>query len=379
MKSAFIYSDEFGKYSYGSSHPMRPVRLKLTYELIKAYGLFNLPNTWLVEARKATEGEVFLFHTKDYIKTLKQADSGDMPQDGWKHGLGYGDNPVFNGVYEWSLYSAGASVQAAELVSSGEADIAFNICGGLHHAMADKASGFCYLNDAVIAIKYLLTLGKRVAYVDIDAHHGDGVQSAFYDTDKVLTISLHESGHHLFPGTGFPSEMGAGKGKGYSVNLPLPPEADDEVIVKGFKEVVPLFIEKFKPDILVTQLGVDTFRTDPITHLNLTMNGFEQMIKWFMSARLPWVALGGGGYNLGNVARAWTLVWAIMNDVKLKEKMPGEFIDMAKKFGIEGDYITDKPFGLEQSERKSLLKLMQGDIAFLKKDVLPLVNQMIRD
>ena len=379
MKSVFIYSDEFGKYSYGSSHPMRPVRLKLTYELIKAYGLFNLPNTWLVEARKATEGEVFLFHTKDYIKTLKQADSGDMPQDGWKHGLGYGDNPVFNGVYEWSLYSAGASVQAAELVASGQSDKAFNICGGLHHAMADKASGFCYLNDAVIAIKYLLTLGKRVAYVDIDAHHGYGVQSAFCDTDRVLTISLHESGHHLFPGTGFPGEMGVGKGKGYSVNLPLPPEADDEIIVKGFKEVVPLLIEKFKPDILVTQLGVDTFRTDPLTHLNLTMNGFEQMIKGLRALGLPWVALGGGGYNLGNVARAWTLVWAIMNDVKLKEKMPGEFIDMAKKFGIEGDYITDKPFGLEQSERKNLLKLMQGDIAFLKKDVLPLINQMIRD
>jgi acetoin utilization protein AcuC len=374
VKSAFIYSDEFGKYSYGSSHPMRPVRLKLTYELIKAYGLFNLPNTQLVEARKATEEEICLFHTKDYIKTLKQADSGAMPQDGWKHGLGYGDNPLFNGVYEWSLYSAGASVQAAELVSSGKADKAFNICGGLHHAMADKASGFCYLNDAVIAIKYLLTLGKRVAYVDIDAHHGDGVQAAFYDTDKVLTISLHESGHHLFPGTGFPGEIGVGKGKGYSVNLPLPPEADDEVMVKGFKEIVPLFIEKFRPDIIVTQLGVDTFRTDPITHLNLTMNGFEQMIKGLKALGLPWVALGGGGYNLGNVARAWTLVWAIMNDVKLEEKMPDEFIDMAKKFGIEGDYITDKSFGLEQKERKHLLKLMQGDIAFLKKDVLPLVK-----
>src|SRR3990170_3468891 len=281
MKSAFIYSDEFGKYSYGSSHPMRPVRLKLTYELIKAYGLLNLPNARFVEARKATEEEVFLFHTKDYIKTLQKADSGDMPQDGWKHGLGYGDNPVFNGVYEWSLYSAGASVQAAELVSSGEADIAFNICGGLHHAMADKASGFCYLNDAVIAIKYLLTLGKRVAYVDIDAHHGDGVQSAFYDTDKVLTISLHESGHALFPGTGFPGNSGEGDGKGYAVNLPLPPSAGDELFLMGFEEVVPVFLEAFRPDILVTQLGVDTFASDPITHLNLTTNGFEKMIKDF--------------------------------------------------------------------------------------------------
>lgn len=374
MKTAFIYSDEFGKYNYGSSHPMRPVRLKLTYELIKACGLLNLPNTRFVEARKATEEEVFLFHTKDYIKTLKQADSGDMPKDGWKHGLGYGDNPVFNGVYEWSLYSTGASIQAAELVSSGKVDAAFNICGGLHHAMADRASGFCYLNDAAIAVKYLLHHGKRVAYVDIDAHHGDGVQAAFYDTDKVLTISLHESGYNLFPGTGFSSEIGIGKGKGYSVNLPFPPNADDEIFVKGFEEIVPLFIEKFKPDILVTQLGVDTFRADPITNLNLTTNGFERMIKGFRAAGLPWIALGGGGYNLGNVARAWTLAWAIMNDIKLEDKMPDEFVDAAKKFGIKEGYITDEPFRLEQRERKNLLNLIQGDIAFLKKDVLPLVK-----
>lgn len=374
MKAAFIYSHEFGKYSYGSAHPMRPVRLKLAYELIKACGLLDLPNVRLIEARKAAEEELFLFHTKDYINALKQADSGDMPKDAWKHGLGFGDNPVFKGVYEWSLYSAGASVQAAELVSSGKADKAFNICGGLHHAMADKASGFCYLNDAVIAIKYLLNQGKRVAYVDIDAHHGDGVQAAFYDTDKVLTISLHEDGRYLFPGTGFSNETGAGKGRGYSVNLPLPPEADDEIFVKGFEEVVPPFIERFKPDMLVTQLGVDTFRTDPITNLNLTTNGFVKTVKWFNAAGLPWVALGGGGYNLSNVARAWTLSWAVMNNVELKNKMPAGFAKIAREFGIKEDFIADRPFDLEADDRERLLKAMQGDIGFLNKDVLTLIK-----
>ncbi|MBI3398452.1 MAG: acetoin utilization protein AcuC [Deltaproteobacteria bacterium] len=375
MKTAFLYSDEFGKYSYGSSHPMRPIRLKLAYELIKAYGLLNLPNTQLIEARKATEEELLLFHTKDYIKTLKQADSGDMPKDGWKYGLGFGDNPVFQGMYEWSLYSAGASVQAAELISSVKADIAFNICGGLHHAMADKASGFCYLNDAAVAIKYLLTLGKRIAYIDIDAHHGDGVQAAFYDTDKVLTISLHESGHHLFPGTGFFSEIGVGNGRGYSVNLPFPPETDDEVFVKGFEKIVPLFIDRFKPDIIVTQLGVDTFRTDPITHLTLTTNGFERMIKGFKALKLPWLALGGGGYNLSNVARAWTLAWAVMNDKIINEEMPPPYRESVVEFGLKETSLRDKPFTITGSEKGHMIREVESTIERLKKDVLPLVGQ----
>ncbi|HBR18254.1 MAG: hypothetical protein A3G39_10690 [Deltaproteobacteria bacterium RIFCSPLOWO2_12_FULL_43_16] len=370
MRTTFIYSEEFAKYTYGSGHPMRPIRLKLAYELIKAYGLLDLPNTQLIKSRKATEKEVLLFHTKEYIETLKKADSGEIPNDAVRYGLGFGDNPVFKGVYEWSLYSAGASIQTAELVSSGKADIAFNICGGLHHAMPDKASGFCYLNDAAIAIKYLLTLGKRVAYVDIDAHHGDGVQAAFYDTDKVLKISLHEDGNYLFPGTGFLDETGRGKGKGYSVNLPLPPETDDEIFVKGFEEVVPLFIERFKPDILVTQLGVDTFRTDPITHLNLTTNGFETIIMGFKKLGLPWVALGGGGYNLSNVARAWTLGWAIMNDKIINDELPSSYRESVVEFGLKETSLRDKPFTITGSEKEHMIKEVESTIERLKKDVL---------
>ncbi len=371
MKTAFLYSEEFAKYSYGSNHPMRPVRLKLTYELIKAYGLLNLQNTQLIEARKATEEELLLFHTRNYIRTLKEADSGDIPQDGLRHGLGFGDNPVFKGVYEWSLYSTGASVQAAELVSSGKADIAFNICGGLHHAMRDRASGFCYLNDPVIAIKYLLTKGKRVAYVDIDAHHGDGMQAAFYDTDKVLTISLHESGEYLFPGTGFPGETGTGKGKGYSINLPFPPETDDEIFVNGFEEIVPLFVHRFKPDILVTQLGVDTFRTDPITHLNLTTNGFEKMIKGFRALNLPWVAFGGGGYNLSNVARAWTIAWAIMNDTVVTDKMPEAYLKSAAAFEFSECSLRDETFIITGTKKEYMIKEVEAAIEELKKEILP--------
>lgn len=367
MKTAFVYSDEFAKYSYAEVHPMRPVRLKLTYELIKAYGLLDLANTHLVDARKATDDEVLLFHTRDYIDVLKKANSGEPPADGWRYGIGFGDNPAFKGVYDWSLYSTGASIQAAELVASGKIDCAFNICGGLHHAMKDKASGFCYLNDAVIAIKYLLGLEKRVAYVDIDAHHGDGVQTAFYDTDRVLTISLHENGEYLFPGTGFLKETGTGKGKGYSINLPFPPESDDKIFVRGFEEIAPLFIERFEPDILVTQLGVDTFKTDPITHLNLTTNGFKAMIKRFKSFNIPWVALGGGGYNMSNVARAWTIAWAVMNDIELSNKIPEGFLKMGRGFGILEDKLEDEQDTLH--EKTFTRKDIDRDIALLKKEV----------
>jgi len=227
----------------------------------------------------------------------------------------------------------------------------------LHHAMRSKASGFCYINDPAVAINFLLKQGKRVAYVDIDAHHGDGVQAAFYDTDKVLTISLHESGEFLFPGTGFPEDSGAGQGRGYSINLPFPPDTGDELFTRGFEEIAPSFIQAYKPDILVTQLGVDTFASDPITHLRLTTNGFETMVKRFRSFGLPWVALGGGGYDPDNVKRAWTLAWAIMNRVEDRENL------------IE---LRDKP--LKEKTTNAQRKSVEEAIMYLKKEVLPLVR-----
>ena len=210
MSCVFLYHKNWGEFSYGSTHPMKPIRLEETYQLIKSNGLLSLPDISVVEAREATDSEVLSFHVKDYIEILKTADCGIEPVDGWKFGIGYGDNPVFEGVYRWSLLSTGASVQAAEIVGKGQAEIAFNISGGLHHAMKERASGFCYINDPAIAINTLTALGKKVAYIDIDAHHGDGVQAAFYDRDDVLTLSMHERGDSLFPGTGWTEETGMG-------------------------------------------------------------------------------------------------------------------------------------------------------------------------
>lgn len=373
MKTAFVYSERFGAYYYGVEHPMKPVRLRLTRELLEAMKLSHLPGSRIVQARQATESELLLFHTPEYLKVLREANNGMIPVGGGAHGLGYSDNPVFNGVFDWSALCAGASIVAAELVAEGAADIAFNISGGLHHAMPGRASGFCYINDAAVAIRHLVNLGKRVAYVDIDAHHGDGVEYAFYDTDKVLTISIHESGQWLFPGTGLVTDMGVGQGRGFAVNMPLPPSVGDELYLNVFESIVPPFIEEFQPDVLVTQLGVDSFETDPLTHLGLTTNGFERMVERFRSFGVPWVALGGGGYDLGNVARAWTLAWAIMNNKTAPDLIPPEFVrangDIFRNGFLRDIPIT--PFTLRGEE----LSAVKEDLRYLRSTVLPLLRE----
>ncbi len=368
MKKAFIYSDSFGDFSYGATHPMRPARLKATRDLIDSLSLLDGPDIELIEARPATDAEILSFHTPEYLKALKDADCGTTPPTGPAHALGLGDNPVFKGVFEWSALGSGASIQAAELICSNEFDIAFNIAGGLHHAMPDHASGFCYLNDPVLAINYLVDQNKRVAYVDIDAHHGDGVERAFYDSNQVLTISIHESGRYLFPGTGNAYDIGSSSGEGYSVNLPLPPNSGDRLFVDGFREIVPRFIDAFKPDVLVTQLGVDTMASDPITHLELTTNGFEEMIRAFKGMGIPWVALGGGGYDLGNVARAWTLAWAEMAGKDVGDLLP-ENID--KPEYLNSKRLRDVP---DDSQESGGIEEIAEELGFLIEKVLPRVK-----
>ena len=212
---------------------------------------------------------------------------------------------------------AAGSLMAADLVARGEADRAFHFAGGLHHALPGRASGFCYVNDPVLAILRLREHGLRVAYVDIDAHHGDGVQLAFYDDPNVLTVSTHERGERLFPGTGFVRELGEGDGAGYSVNLPLEAYTDSAVYLPAFEAVVPPLLERFKPDVIVAQLGIDAHRTDPLTHLALDMQGFAKAFTRLLPLAPKIVALGGGGYDVRNVAKAWTIAWAILNGVEL--------------------------------------------------------------
>jgi len=266
-------------------------------------------------------------HTQRYIEAVRSLSSGASPQDAAWYGFSNsGDNPIYLGMYESALLSAGASLVAVEQVVDGRVSVAFSPSGGLHHAMPASASGFCVFNDPAIAIRALVDRGLRVAYVDIDAHHGDGVQEAFYTTDAVLTISLHESGRYLFPGTGSVDEMGTGQGVGYSVNVPLAPYTDDDVYLWAFQEVVPPLLQSFRPDALVTQLGIDTYFSDPITHMALTTRGFVKAVELLAQAArsIPWVALGGGGYDLSAVARCWALAYGVMLGQEWPDAVPQE-------------------------------------------------------
>jgi acetoin utilization protein AcuC len=211
-----------------------------------------------------------------------------------------------------SLLTTGGSLTAMEEVLAGRMRVAVNYSGGLHHAMARRASGFCIYNDPAIVCGLLADKGMRVAYVDIDAHHGDGVQAAFYETDQVLTISLHESGRTLFPGTGFAYERGRGKGGGYSINVALPAYTDDAAYIRAFDEVVRPLVERYRPDVLVTQQGIDPHFSDPLTHLQISTRTREHAVRWFKDSPYPWVAMGGGGYALDAVRRTWALEFLIM-------------------------------------------------------------------
>jgi acetoin utilization protein AcuC len=374
MKTAFIYTDAYLDYDYGPTHPLRIIRLKLTYELIKAYGLLDLPSVQFIPTIKAEEKELAVFHSQEYMNMLRQANEGYLLGDAYFYGLGPGDNPIFPGLFNLSLLVTGATLQAVDFVASGKGEIAFNIAGGLHHAMRARASGFCYINDPVIGIMRLLNQGKRVAYIDIDAHHGDGVQKAFYETNQVLTISLHETGHTLFPGTGFEYEIGEGEGEGYSLNLPFPSYTDDEVYVWAFEEVVPEFVHAFKPDVVVTQLGVDTFYNDPLTNLHLSILGYERILKRIKDLTPRWVALGGGGYDISNVARAWTLAWAVMNGIELKEELPESFLKEAVKMGM-GERELRGPLRTPlHSQNKENRVEMERVVHYIKETVLPKVK-----
>jgi len=370
-RSLLLFSPLFSRYHYGPSHPLKNERLTLTFRLIQAYGLDRLERAQVREPRPAEEAEALLFHHAKYLEVLRKAEEGKPFPNSYSYGLGTPDNPIFPGVYTWSLLVAGASLSAARALEEGF-DFAFNPAGGLHHAHAAKASGFCYVNDPAVMIRDLLKRGRRVAYLDLDAHHGDGVQEAFYETDQVLTISLHESGHTLFPGTGFTQEMGRGKGKGYAVNLPFHVGTDDEIFLWAFEEIALPLISSFKPDVLVTQLGVDTHRSDPLSNLALTIQGFAEAVSRVRRMAGKWIALGGGGYDLDNVPRAWTLVWAIMNDQDLDPNIPEEFLDFARAMGFAEDFLWDPPVVQDDSLKERAARFAQEQVESIKKIIFPI-------
>jgi acetoin utilization protein AcuC len=348
---------------HGPSHPLKPERLKRTYELMQEEGLFDAPNVRRIEPVAATDDELALFHTEEYIRVVRTLSAGGPEPRPWRYNFGPGDNPVFAGMHELYALAVGASLRGAEMLVKRECDIAFNFGGGLHHAWRDHASGFCVYNDPAVAILWLLRRRKRVAYVDIDVHHGDGVQYAFDDTDRVLTISFHQDGHTLFPGTGFVRENGRGRGKGYAANLPLPAGTDDEAYLWAFDEIVPPLLARFKPEIVVTQLGVDTHYRDPLAGLNLTTAGHEALFRRLEPLAPRWLALGGGGYDLDVVPRSWTLALAVMAGVELPSELPPEY---RRHYG--GRTLRDETEPeIDPAQRQHTRQLVEERVAALKE------------
>jgi acetoin utilization protein AcuC len=372
VSTALVHSEEWRRFDYGPEHPLRMERLGLTWRLIEAYGLHALPRAKVLTPEPADLAAIARFHARDYLEVLRAASAGDWVPEAARYGLGPGDNPIFPGLWEAAQLVAGGSLLAAGLVAEGEAARAFHFAGGLHHALPDRASGFCYVNDAVLAIMRLRDRGWRVAYVDIDAHHGDGVQFAFYGDPAVLTISTHERGDRLFPGTGFVDEMGEGEGVGYAVNLPLQPFTDDEVYLPAFEAVVPPLLAAFAPDVLVLQLGIDSHRTDPLTHLALTVQGFGAAVRRLVAACPRVVALGGGGYDLPNVARAWTLAWALVNEVALPDALPEPALGELRRAGLEGSTLSDPPAELPADTRRWAREYAARQVAAIQEKIFPL-------
>ena len=364
-RAALISSPELWAHGHGESHPLRPERLRMTYELLEGYGAFDGPSSCIHAPSLATEAELALWHTPEYILAVQALSRGEVDFSPRRYNFGPGDNPVFAGMYESEALKVGASLLAARMVLERQVDVAFSFAGGLHHAMAGHASGFCVFNDAAIAIRWLADRGQRVLYVDIDAHHGDGVQAAFDETAQVMTISLHESGEVLFPGTGFPSETGKGPGEGYSANVPLLPYTSDEIYWWAFERTFLPLAADMQPDILVTQLGVDAHYQDPLAHLNLTTQGYTSLIRAFRAMELPWVALGGGGYNVHTVARAWTLAYGIMADRSLPDEIPHRY---ARAYGDKWLHDRGQP-SLSRQDAASAQRYAERQVAALQRSL----------
>ena len=340
-------------YDHGPQHPLRPQRVLLTWDLIAAYGLDRTPHVRALGCEPATDDEIGLVHTAAFIDATRRA--GDGEDGDWaRFGYGPGDNPIFDRMHEAGALVVGASLSAARAVWSGSCDHAFNAAGGLHHAMPSRASGFCVYDDPAVAIAWLLANGaERVAYVDVDVHHGDGPQFIFYDDPRVLTVSIHEYAPWFFPGTGGLTERGGPDAEGSAVNLPLPPETGDEAWLEAFRAVALPVVRGFAPDVLVTQLGCDTHHTDPLAQMRLTTATYRETAAMLHelaheAAGGRWVATGGGGYQWGRVVpRAWTIAFAEMAGVEVPDELPEDWIEKAEfalRAGVPAT-LSEPPLG----------------------------------
>lgn len=320
---SYFYQGDVGLFYYGPGHPMKPHRMRMTHQLLLSYGLYRKMDVY--RPRLCSNHHMSRFHTEEYIDFLQKITPDNMKQytsQMQKFNVGEcTDCPVFDGLYEFCQIYTGASLEGAIKLNNGLTDIAINWSGGLHHAKKSEASGFCYVNDIVVAILELLKKHPRVLYVDIDIHHGDGVEEAFYCTDRVMTVSFHKYGD-FFPGTGDIRDIGAKAGKYYSVNVPLQEGIDDSSYETIFKPVLSKVMEVYRPTAVVLQCGADSLTGDRIGKFNLTLRGHAACVEFIKSFGLPTLVLGGGGYTVRNVARCWTYETSVLLEEPISNEIP---------------------------------------------------------
>ncbi|MFD1213245.1 acetoin utilization protein AcuC [Arthrobacter sp. GCM10027362] len=340
-----VWDESMLAYNFGANHPMNPVRLDLTARLADGFGLFARENVTVEPSKVATDRELETVHDAAYVAAVRRvSEHPDVPDE--DRGLGTEDDPAFAGMHEASARLAGASLQAAEAILSGAALHAVNFAGGMHHAARDRASGFCIYNDCALAIRHLLDKGvERVLYLDMDAHHGDGTQNIFWDEPRVLTISLHETGMYLFPGTGYANEVGGPAALGSAVNVAVPPRTGDAAWMRAFHAVVPQLARAFKPEVVVSQHGCDGHARDMLSSLRLSVDAQRQMmldvaglVREVSGDR--WLATGGGGYDVYNVVpRSWTHLLAVASGapIPLEAEVPPAWRHyLRERYGQEG-------------------------------------------
>ncbi|KAL1363860.1 hypothetical protein HN51_012023 [Arachis hypogaea] len=326
-KVTYFYEPTIGDFFYGHGHPMKPHRIRMAHSLVVHYGLHRLLH--VSRPFPASASDVGRFHSDDYVQFLSTV-TPDLAVAAHANHSNYrtlrrfnvGDDcPVFDGLFNFCRVSAGASIGAAVTLNRGDADIAVNWAGGLHHAKKAEASGFCYVNDIVLGILELLKIHKRVLYVDIDVHHGDGVEEAFYTTDRVMTVSFHKYGD-FFPGSGHIKDIGVGEGKNYSLNVPLNDGMDDESFRGLFRPIIQKVMEVYQPDAVVLQCGADSLSGDRLGCFNLSVKGHADCVRFLRSFNVPLMLLGGGGYTIRNVARCWCYETAVAVGVELDNDLP---------------------------------------------------------
>lgn len=372
--SLFVYSEEVAWFDFGQDHPFKPERAAKAYDLCSRYGVMNHPWMRILEPSALPLPLLSLFHEPDYLALLLEADSGTVRLEMIERGLGSADNPILSGVYKWSLLTAGGTFEAMRQILRGDTLVAFNPLGGFHHGMPGRAEGFCYLNDVAITILYALreepTL--KIAYLDLDAHHGNGVQEAFYDEPRVFVASIHETGKTLYPGSGSESEIGEGEGEGFTLNFPLEPGSDDEVYGLALREAVFPLVRAFGPDLIVAVIGADTLISDPLTHLRLTNNGYQRAVAGIPDICPKILALGGGGYDLYRTARCWTLAWSLLNRVVPEDEFAG--IVGGMMFGPEKEVgsLYDHPVLSNGEIKRNALDEAQRVLRFIQKRLFPI-------